>query len=84
MNLDLLSGAIFLFTSKNRKSAKGLLWDGTGLVLIHKKLEEGSFMSFKNLKEIEEVSQAELSLILEGTKISLPLSKPQLKIDLKI
>ena len=84
MNLDLLSGSIFLFVGRNRKSAKALLWDGTGLILIHKKLEEGSFMSFKNLKEVEEISQAELSLILEGTKINLPLSKPQLQIDLKL
>lgn len=83
MNLDLLSGAIFLFVGKDRKSAKALLWDGTGLVLIHKKMEEGRFMSFKNLKDIEEISSSELSLIMEGVKISLPLSKPKLKINLQ-
>ena len=74
MNLDLLSGAIFLFVGKDRKSAKALLWVGTGLVLIHKKLEEGKFMSFKNLQEVEEISSNELALIMEGTKINLPLS----------
>ncbi|MBF0297379.1 MAG: IS66 family insertion sequence element accessory protein TnpB [Oligoflexia bacterium] len=30
MNLDLLSGAIFLFVGRDRKSVKALLWDGTG------------------------------------------------------
>jgi transposase len=83
MKLDLLSGAIFLFTGRNRKSAKALLWDGTGLVLVHKKLESGKFMSFKNLQEVEEISSNELSLIMEGTKINLPLSKSQLKIKLE-
>lgn len=83
MNLDLLSGAIFLFVGRNRKSAKALLWDGTGLILVHKKMEEGRFMSFKNLQTVEEISSNELSLIMEGVKLSLPLSKPKLKIDIK-
>lgn len=83
MNLGLLSGDIFLFVGRNRKSAKALVWDGSGLVLIHKKLEQGKFMSFHNLSEVEEISQAELSLILEGTKIKLPLSMPKLNINLK-
>lgn len=80
MNLDLLSGAVFLFAGRNRRSAKALMWDGTGLLLIHKKLESGKFMSFRNLNEIEEVSETELSLILEGCKINLPLSAPKVKL----
>lgn len=83
MNLDLLSGAVFLFSGKNRRSAKALMWDGTGLLLIHKKLESGKFMSFNNLNKIEEVSEAELSLILEGCKIKLPLSSSKVELDLK-
>jgi transposase len=83
MNLDLLSGAIFLFAGRNRRSAKALMWDGTGLLLIHKKLESGRFMSFRNLNEIEEVSETELSLILEGCRIKLPLSTPKVELDLK-
>ena len=67
----------------NRKSAKALLWDGSGLVLIHKKLEDGKFMSFKNLQEVEEISSNELALIMEGTKIHLPLSRPKLNINLQ-
>ena len=83
MNLNLLSGAIFLFAGKNRRSAKALMWDGTGLLLIHKKLEQGKFMSFKNLNKIEEISEIELSLILEGNKIKLPFSKKKGDINLK-
>ena len=83
MDQNLLSCSVFLFVGRNRRSAKALLWDGTGLVLIHKKLESGKFMSFKNLKEVEEISETELSLILEGSKVKLPVSRPKLDINLK-
>ncbi|MBF0299973.1 MAG: IS66 family insertion sequence element accessory protein TnpB [Oligoflexia bacterium] len=84
MNLNLLSGSVFLFISKNRKSAKALLWDGTGLVLIHKKIERIKFMSFSDLQEIQEVSVNELALIFEGAKIKLPLSAKKIEIDLQV
>jgi len=84
MDQKLLSGSIFLFISKNRKSAKALIWDGTGLVLVHKKLERGKFMSFHNLHEVQEITSGELALILEGSKLKLPLSKKAVEIDLKV
>ena len=83
MGLDLLSGAIFLFAGRNRKSAKALLWDGSGLLLIHKKLERGRFMSFKNLNEIQEISELELSIILEGNKIQEFNPRPKININLR-
>ena len=45
MDLDIVSGAFFLFVAKNRKACKAIFFDGNGLVLIHKKLESGRFMS---------------------------------------
>ena len=39
MNMELISGALFLFVSKSRKATKAIFFDGNGLVLIHKKLE---------------------------------------------
>ncbi len=38
---DPLSGDLFLFVSRDRKRAKVLLWDGTGLCLYAKRLERG-------------------------------------------
>jgi transposase len=81
MDLDLLSGALFLFVAKNRKSVKAIFFDGNGLVLIHKKLERGRFMSFDNIVEVTEVNSNELTLILNGGQI--PLSKSGKKISLK-
>ena len=81
MNLNLLSGALFLFVSKNRKAIKSIFFDGNGLVLIHKKLEKGRFMSFDSLTEVTEINSNELSLVLNGGQI--PLSKSGKKILLK-
>ncbi|MGB0454669.1 MAG: IS66 family insertion sequence element accessory protein TnpB [Bacteriovoracaceae bacterium] len=78
---ELLSGALFLFIAKNRKAAKAIFFDGNGLVLIHKKLERGRFMSFDNMSFVTEINSNEFSLIFNGGMI--PLSKAGKKISLK-
>lgn len=40
---DPFSGAIYVFRSKRADRVKIVFWDGSGLVLIYKRLEEGSF-----------------------------------------
>ena len=37
------SGALFVFFGKRRQSVKVLTWDGTGTVLLYKKLDMGLF-----------------------------------------
>ena len=81
MDLDLLSGALFLFVAKNRKAVKAKFFDGNGLILLHKKLERGRFMSFDKLKATTEINSNEFNLILNGGLI--PLSKSGEKISLK-
>ena len=81
MDLDLLSGALFLFVSKNRKACKAIFFDGNGLVLYHKKLERGHFMSTVSLKNVTQINSNELTLVLNGGMI--PLSKSGKKIKLK-
>jgi transposase len=41
---DPFSGAVFVFRSKQADRLKILVWDRTGLVLIHKRLEGGTFV----------------------------------------
>jgi transposase len=81
MDHDLLSGSLFLFVAKNRKSTKAIFFDGNGLVIIHKKLERGRFMSFDNLAGVTEINSNELTLVLNGGQ--LPLSKTGKKISLQ-
>ena len=81
MDLDLLSGALFLFVAKNRKACKAIFFDGNGLILLHKKLERGRFMSFASLSQATEINSNELTLILNGGII--PMSKSGKKISLK-
>lgn len=81
MNEEIMNGSLFLFVAKNRKSAKALFFDGNGLVLLHKKLERGRFMSFDHISSTTEINSNELKLILNGGII--PLSKTGKKITLK-
>ena len=40
---DVRSGAVFVFINRRRTSAKLLHWDGTGLVIVQKRLAQGRF-----------------------------------------
>ena len=43
LGLDPHSGVIVVFRAKRADRVKILVWDGSGLVMIYKRLEEGSF-----------------------------------------
>ena len=68
---DPTSGALYLFVSRNRIRAKVLMWDGTGLCLYAKRLEEGRFAPLWRREQDGEVvlSMSELALYLEGGEI---------------
>ncbi len=65
---DPLSGDLFLFVSGNRKRAKVLMWDGTGLCLYAKRLEKGRFAQVWG-EGASELTVAELQLFLEGSHL---------------
>jgi transposase len=41
--LDLYAGHLFVFLSKRRTHLKVLTWDGTGLLVLYKRLSKGCF-----------------------------------------
>jgi transposase len=45
MNAVMDQGHVYLFFGKNRKRMKILVYDGSGLVLIAKRIERGRFMA---------------------------------------
>jgi transposase len=67
---DLLEGDLFLFVSRNRKRAKVLLFDGTGLCIYMKRLEKRRFARIRRPagRPEFEMTTSELSLFLEGSE----------------
>jgi transposase len=66
-------GHVYVFFGKNRRRMKILVYDGSGLVLIAKRIERGSFMAQSELMGRSEITQSELSLIIHGSVIRKPI-----------
>ena len=75
---DPLSGDCYLFVNATRKRAKVLLWDGTGLCIYAKRLEEGRFADLARAPRARttRLTMTELQLFLEGSALvgRMPLS----------
>lgn len=65
MNAQLVDGDLFVFFGKNRRKVKMICYDGTGVVLINKRLERGRFMNVLYL-EMKEITMEELDQLLRG------------------
>ncbi len=78
---EIMEGSLFIFISKNRKTMKGLFFDGTGLVLVHKKLESGRFMSFEAAKASLQVDADEFRIIFHGGHIPLSRSGKRIRLQ---
>ncbi len=68
---DPLSGELFLFTNARRTRAKVLFWDGTGMVILMKRLERAKFAApwSRSTEGALVMSMAELQLFLEGSPL---------------
>lgn len=66
-------GHVYVFFGKNRKRLKVLVYDGSGLVLIAKRIERGRFMSVEDLLGRTEIKISELKQILHGSVIRAPV-----------
>jgi transposase len=70
LDKDPFSGHVFLFINRKRTSCKCLFYDGTGLVIVSKRLEVGVFSKINPYHEKEIVlTQAEFSLFFEGANL---------------
>jgi transposase len=63
---DVTAGQLYLFVARNRKRAKVLVWDGTGLCIYMKRLERGRFIAPWQ-RESSTMTMSELALFLEGS-----------------
>ncbi len=67
---DVLDGALYVFVGKDRRRAKVLYWDGTGLCVLAKRLEKGRFAApWEKKKPLLEWTTSELALFLEGSEL---------------
>jgi len=68
---DPLSGALFLFTNKRRTHAKILYFDGSGLCILQKRLEQGRFAALWKYSDRPQIplKRSELELFLEGSHL---------------
>lgn len=78
-----LSGAVFIFFSKNRQSVKMLRWDRDGFVLYHKRLEKGTFElpMFNTQKKACEMPYRTLSAIMSGISLRTIRYRKRMNID---
>lgn len=80
MGFKLVDGDLFVFFGKDRRKVKMICYDGTGVVLINKRLERGKFMNLSDL-EHREITTEELDQLLRGGVVrraifgKMPLTK---------
>jgi len=66
MRADPICGAVFVFRAKRADRVKLIFWDGTGLCLYAKRLEEGQFRWPKVQDGVMRLTAAQLGALLAG------------------
>lgn len=70
LNQDPYTGHLFVFINARRTSIKCLFWDGTGFVLLCKRLNEGLFYRINPMFKGDVIlSAAEFALFFEGADL---------------
>jgi transposase len=79
---DPFSGQLFVFRGRRGDRVKILWWDGDGLCLFAKRLERDRFVWPKATDGTVHLTQAQLSMLLEGIDWRRPLrtQAPQLAV----
>jgi transposase len=63
---DPFSGAVIVYRSKRAERVKILVWDGSGLVLVWKQLQQGSFRWPPIMDGVMKLSPVEFAALFDG------------------
>lgn len=66
LKTDPFSGVIYVFRAKRADRLKLVFWDGTGLVLVSKRLDDGNFRWPKVEDGVMRLSPAQFTTLVEG------------------
>jgi len=66
IHADPFSGVVYVFRAKRTDRIKAIFWDGTGVVLVAKRLEGGEFRWPKIHDGVIRLSAAQFSALFEG------------------
>ena len=66
MGDDPFSGTVYVFRAKRADRVKLVFWDGTGVVLVAKRLEEGAFRWPGLADGVVRLTATELAALLDG------------------
>ena len=66
LRLDPFAGTLFIFRSKRADRLKILAWDGSGLVLLWKRLEHGAFRWPPVSDDVMRLSASQLAALVDG------------------
>ena len=59
-------GTLFLFCGKRSDRCKGLLWMGTGFLLLYKRFEDGRLSWPRNIQEAAELTEDQYRYLMTG------------------
>jgi transposase len=64
-----LEGEVYVFFNRRRTQVKMLVWDRSGFVIYHKRLERGTFGQSAGVSVAGNISWGDLQLLLEGIEV---------------
>lgn len=66
MQLDALSGNLFVFCSRDRQRLKVVYWDRSGFAMWQKRLSKAKFFWPQNDEQAKEIDVKRLRMLLDG------------------
>lgn len=70
LQMDALSGSIYIFMNRRRNQVKLLLWEGDGFSLYYKRLEQGTYELPAAARDATGyITAQQLQLILQGIQL---------------